>query len=228
MSSPEAERAAALMRQRMSRTNQQSHMASPPAPQRSHYNPPNAPSMSVPRAGPPPRGAPRSVKNLTGSNRRIPPRGDPLDRYSNIKEKQLADKESSSEANMIVYVNQLIFGILSVVAFSAVFVLPRQLKVFWVLILGLTILILLGMTLYAELMRMSEGGGDNAKYAEWGFVLFFALFMMYTGVMIGVLIFMAWSLYSIANSKTNIARNDRAAMRGKAGDLQGGEEDVYV
>jgi hypothetical protein len=210
MDNGEADRAAALMRQRMARSNQTLAMASPPAQQMAHGRPPPPPSMSQPMPGPPPPGAPRAVQRMTGSSRQIPPRSDPLNRYKNLHES--ATGSAVAQGDIMLGVNKLILGVLSAIAFAAIFVLPRQLKVFWVLIVGLTILISLGMVLYKELMEMSKGGGENAKYAEWAWVLLFSLTMMYTGVMVGILLFLAWSLYTIANSKTNIARNDAAIL----------------
>jgi hypothetical protein len=119
---------------------------------------------------------------------------------------------SSATPNAIAGLHQLVVGIITALAFAVVFVLPRQLKVFWVLITGLTILMHLGIMIYVELMRLSGTDTEKKKYAEYGFVLLFSLMCVYTSVMLGILLFMAWSLYSIANSKTNIMRNDRAVV----------------
>lgn len=209
MQNPEADRAAAMMRQRMARTNQTIGMES--AHQMPTGRPSPPPSMAPPRPGPPPPGAMRSVKQMTGSSRQVPPGSDPLNRYRNMRE-SATGAPVEPKGDVMLGVNKLVVGVISAIAFGAIFVLPRQLKVFWVLVVGLAILITLGMHLYKELMEMSKGGGENAKYAEWAWVLLFSLTMMYTGVMVGILLFLAWSLYTIANSKTNITRNDSAVM----------------
>jgi len=207
----EATRAAALMQQSMARSNQTIPMGNSQPQQMGSRQPPPPPSMRQPAPGPPPPGAPRAVTHLTGSGRQIPRASDPLNRYKNIRESAVGSAAEPA-GDITIGVNQLVLGVLSVIAFAAIFVLPRQLKVFWVLVIGLNVLISLGMVLYKELMTMSKGGGENAKYAEWAWVLLFSLTMLYTGVMVGVLLFLAWSLYTIANSKTNIARNDAPIM----------------
>ncbi len=224
----EAERNAALYRQRMMSTNPQLSMASPPPLKQTSFNPNLAipPHMPMQRGRPPPPGAPRSVKKLTGSSRRIPPKMDPTNTYKNIKamEKQGADDDGDG-TGMLNGINKLMMGILTALAISSVFVLPRQLKVFWIVILGLTFLMHMGFLIYKEWMYMGKKGGEDAKYAQWAAVLLYAMAMVYTAVMVGVLFFMAWSLYSIANSRTNLARLDKAAMADRE-DTQ--ERRVYV
>lgn len=212
----EAERNAALYRQRMSQTNQQLGSTNLPPRQSTSFNPqlstpPHRP-MSVAR--PPPPGAPRPVTKLTGSSRKIPPKMDPTNSYHNSKNKELqtADPGDGTGIGYLDGINKLMTGIIVVVAISALFALPKQLKVFWLIIISLTFLIHMGFMLYKEWMAMGKKGNENAKYAEWASILLYSLVMLYSAVMVGILFFMAWSLYSIANSKTNIARLDRAAM----------------
>ncbi len=151
---------------------------------------------------------------------------DPTNTYKNIKamEKQGADDDGDG-TGMLNGINKLMMGILTALAISSVFVLPRQLKVFWIVILGLTFLMHMGFLIYKEWMYMGKKGGEDAKYAQWAAVLLYAMAMVYTAVMVGVLFFMAWSLYSIANSRTNLARLDKAAMADRE-DTQ--ERRVYV
>lgn len=228
--SSDAERNAALYRQRMTQANGSMSMASPPAHQQAKFDPrlqrpPNMPPQS---ARPVPPGAPRSVKKITGSSRQISPRRDPVNRYHNGKgvENMTLKDEDGDGAGMLDGVNKLVVGIITILAISSVFVLPKQLKVFWAVILGLTFLIHLGFMLYKEWIYMGRKGGEDAKYAEWAAMLLYCLVMLYTAVMCGVLFFMAWSLYSIANSKTNLARLDKAALddleASKANDAEAG------
>jgi hypothetical protein len=145
-----------------------------------------------------------------GAGNRIPAKNDPASRYRNLKEKATADDDTRKEDGLEA-INRLILGLISVVALATVFVLPRQLKVFWVVVLSLTFLLHVGFMLYREWMDLSTHGGEKEKYAEWASVLLYALVMIYTAVMVGILFFMAWSLYSIANSQTNIGKMESAA-----------------
>lgn len=207
-----ADRNAALYRQRMQQTNQNIDMNNPR--QQQQFDPRIPPHMSPAVARPPPPGAPRSVKKLTGSSRKIPPRMDPSNSYHNIKnkEKMTVDGDGGG-SGMLSGINQLVVGVIIVVALASIFVLPKQLKVFWVLVLALTFLIHLGFMLYKEWMQMGTKKDGDAKYAEWASVLLYALVCIYTAVMVGILFFMAWSLYSISQSRTNIARLDNAAIK---------------
>lgn len=211
-----AERNAALYRQRMASANSNIGVNNPPPPQQTRFNPQlsTPPHRPVANAHPAPPGAPRPVTKLTGSSPKIPPRMDPTNSYHNIKnkEKQTAEPGSGEGVGYLDGVNKLVVGIICALAISSVFVLPKQLKVFWIIILGLTFLIHMGFMLYKEWMAMGKSGGEDAKYAEWASILLYTLVMIYSAVMTGILFFMAWSLYSIANSKTNIARLDRSAM----------------
>lgn len=210
----EAERAEMLMRQRMARASMQQQQQMHPQMQQqmqmqqqqrgAAHTPP---SMKTSPVMPAPAGALKAPPGMTG-NTMIPRGSDPVGHYKNLK-KEAATGSGTAEAkgDIMLGVNKLIVGVISALAFSAIFVLPRQLQVFWVLVVGLTVLLAIGLQLYKELMEMSKGGGENAKYAEWAWVLLFSLVMLFTGVMVGILFFMAWSLYTIANSKTNIARN---------------------
>lgn len=202
-----------LMRQRMARANMQQQQQQQIQQQRQpmQQNMPTPPSMQTTPVRPPPPGALRAPPRMT-ANTTIPKGSDPVNRYKNLKKEAATGDADDVKGDIMLGVNKLVVGVLSAVAFSAIFVLPRQLQVFWVLVIGLTILLAMGLQLYKELMTMSKGGGENAKYAEWAWVLLFSLVMLFTGVMVGILFFMAWSLYTIANSKTNIARNDAAVL----------------
>ena len=228
----DAQRNAALYRQRMTQTNGQIGMVSPPMRQQVAFDPQiqAPPHMPPAIASPPPPGAPQPVTKLTGSSRKIPPRIDPANAYHNLKYKEFQAAEDDEEGyNALSGVNQLVVAIVIIVALSSIFVLPKQLKVFWVVVLGLTFLIHVGFMLYKEWLAMGRKKGGDSKYAEWAAILLYCLVMIYTSVMVGMMFFFAWSLYSIANSRTNIARLDSAAMKDyhvrKSGDET---EKVYV
>lgn len=196
----EADRAAALMRQRMAQTN--GNMPAGASPRRAPpFNPPPPPSMPMPRPSPPPPGAPVSVKRMTGSGRKIPHDMDPLTRSSRKPEKATAEAPGGHKA-----VYGLIFGVLVVMAFAAIFVLPRQLKVFWVVTVGLTAFLLMGMAIYKEMIESNYG--DDSSVPEYAHALLFGIMALYSGVMVGMLVFMLWSLYSIANTRTNVMNNN--------------------
>ena len=213
----ENERADNMMRQRMARAaqqQQQQQQQPPPGSYMQQQQPPGtmapqgaAPSMPMPRPVPAPLGAPRAVNALTGPGRRIPPSIDPLRSYKSASEKNTGSP--TTQPDMINGVNQLLVGVVTALAFSAIFVLPRQLQVFWVLIVGLTLLMQTGMHMYKEMMQLGNSGGeDSARQAEYAWMLLFSLMGVYSAVMIGILIFMSWSLYGISNARTNVARSE--------------------
>jgi len=160
---------------------------------------PAPPSMPIPRATPPPPGALRSAsQRITGSDRQIRGSRDPLN-----KENQTGSKSGETHNCALSGVNLLVLGVLAVVAFAAIFVLPPQLKIFWVSIMGLTVLATICLVLYATFMEYSKEPGHEG-YAEWaGFVLY-GVMVFFTAVMVGLLVFMSWALYSLGKTKTNV------------------------
>lgn len=113
---------------------------------------------------------------------------------------------------------RLVAGVCLAIALSAIFVLPAELKVFWGAGIALTVLMALGFMLYSEWLNLGKQGGENAKYAEWGGILLYALTMLFSAVMAGILIFMGWSIYSITNTRTNLTTVQRAAAADGAAD----------
>lgn len=210
------DRNAALYRQRMAQTNGNLGTVGGPPPEQAHFDPRLAqpPSRPVARGHPAPAGAPRPVTKLTGSSRKIPSKMDPTNKYKNLKMKELNEGSATGNTGAILEgVNRLIVGVVIILALSSVWVLNPKLRIFWLIIVST-----LGMTyatfaLYREWMEVGKSGGENAHYAEWASIMLYCLVMMFTAVTVGVLFFMAWSLYSIANSKSNIARLDNAAMQ---------------
>ena len=229
----ETERADTMMRQRMARAQQQQQggQGQQPMPQVSPAGPyqqmqmqqrqmmqqqqqrpgtmaPNgaSPSMPLPRPMPIPQTHANSgaTTALTGPGRRISPAIDPLQRKN-----EKATGAPLGQPDLLVGVNQLLFGVVTAIGFSAVFVLPRQLQVFWVLIVGLTLLMCIGLHLYKEMMHLGNNGGeDSVKQAEYAWMLLFLLMGIYSAVMVGILVFMSWSLYGISNARSNVIKND--------------------
>jgi Flp pilus assembly protein protease CpaA len=138
-----------------------------------------------------------------------------MNTYHNLQHKENLDGENATgaDSDYLNGTNRLVVGVLMIAAVSSVFVLPKPLKVFWLLIVGITAMMHIGFGLYKEWMELGQSGGeDNKRYAEWAKMILYVLVWVYTAVMVGLLFFMAWSLYSIANSKSNIARLDEEAM----------------
>ena len=134
-----------------------------------------------------------------------------MNTYGNIQYKENLAGEADSD--YLNGTNRLVVGVILVAAISSVFVLPKSLKVFWILLLGLTIMMHIGFNLYSEWIALGQSGSeDDKRYAEWAKMILYVLVMVYTAVMVGTLFFMAWSLYSIANSKSNLGRLDEVAM----------------
>jgi hypothetical protein len=216
METPDFERAAALHRQREARRRPPPSAQPPPGRGHHPYQQRPYPQQSGP-GGPAGPGGPGSAVRGDlgpppgGAARKIPPRADPANRYGNLGKERATGKPAAAEEDGLEGVFRLMVGVITVVALASVFVLPRQLKVFWLLVVSLTVLIHLGFMLYREWMHIGSKGGEDAKYAEWASVLLYSLVMLYTAVMTGILFFMAWSLYSIAITKSNIATAAEAA-----------------
>lgn len=222
----EYDRAAALYRQRMAQTNTRIAAESPQG-QRQTRMDPHMTRIGPPQPGPPPRGAPQSVKDIGWASRKISPANDPANKYKSLSRAEYATASPAADEDMSSHLllSRVVTGVVIILALASVFVLPKSLKVFWLVILGLTALMQGGFTLYKELMSMSQRDGEeNKKYAQWAGMILYAITMIYTAVMVGILFFMAWSLYSIANSQSNIARLDRAVLSEKEEEMVEGRE----
>lgn len=212
----DSDRNAALYRQRMAQTNRSIGTVGGPPPQQASFDPRLAvpPHRPMSAANPAPPGAPRPVTRLTGSSRKITPAMDPANSYKNLKEKELQTGEAEGSVNtMLEGLNRLVVGIIIIMALSVGWVVQPKLRIFWLIIVTLLSLTYATFALYREWMSVGKKGGENAHYAEWASIMLYCLVMLFTAVVVGILFFMAWSLYSIANSKTNIARLDRAAVQ---------------
>lgn len=211
-----ASQADALMRQRLARSAQQSQMQqqhmpnSPPrqlGPQQQFPMQDHQPGMmqqrhpGAPRAPPPPAMSAGTLATNAAQATMQRPKA-PIEPMKRVPEKLLGDSTPSSMTGL----NQLVFGLASTIAFAALFVLPKQLQVFWVLILGLSMLMCLGMSIYAEMIRQASAtpGDDGEKLRDYAWVLLYTLLALYSSVMFAILVFMLWSLYGIANAKTNV------------------------
>lgn len=228
----EADRRTAMMRQQQLAAQRQQQTQMPGA-----YAPGNLPGTGPPgmppqSAVPSPMGAPRpravtgsGPGNIKGSPGMDPARKRAMAAARARQEKMVADSEADRQANSIAAVNQLVLGLVALLSIASIFVLPKQLKVYAVLIISLTAMVHLGLGLFKEFASYADKGGEeNAKYAEWGGLVLMGTAMLYTGVMVGLLFFMLWSLYSIANSRSNIARLDKAALSDYELDAVAGDE----
>lgn len=234
----EADRAEALMRQRMQAANNpprqipmgqypmgQQPMGQPPMGQmRAPAGPP--PGMGVAQARPPPAGSMGAQQPpLTGNTRRIPLRSDPVNSVRPLMERNSGSALEGVWGSSSSAVTALVYGVAFIVGAGVLFVLPRQLQVFWVLCVGLSLMAHAGVYLYAALMSRAEKGEDS-KYSEWAWMLLYAITMLYSGVIVGVLVFMGWSLYTFANTRTNLIRNDAAG--GQWAPQQQTAREVYI
>lgn len=210
------DRNAALFRQRMAQTNQNLGTVGGPPPQQNQFDPRLAvpPHRPVAVANPAPPGAPEPVTKLTGSSRRIPQSMDPTNGYKNLKRSELQSGSAQGNTNdLLEGVNRLIVGIVVILALSSGWMLQPKLKVFWLVIMSLLGLTYATLALYKEWMEVGSTNKEKAHYAEWASIMLYCLVMLFTGVTVGILFFMAWSLYSIANSKSNLARMDQPVIQ---------------
>jgi hypothetical protein len=131
----------------------------------------------------------------------------PLKEMKEMKEmkENITAEVSPPPTDNTIGVNQLVLNILGIVAFSAVFILPQQLQVFWVVIIGLSVLMHIGMSIYKEMiMQTKEENGE--KSTEYAWILLCSLLSVYSSVMLGILMFMAWSLYGLAHAKSDLVK----------------------
>lgn len=184
----------------------------PPPPMSSAPGPPPHRGFSGaprPYTSPLPPGAPRPVYRTQGGGIKIPPKADPVNSYRpNMVEK--ASASAGSDPNGLVSgVLYLVLGILAIAAVSSVFVIPDKLKPLWLVVVGTTLLVGVGMVLYKALMDSGEEEGMMRKYAT---MVLYALTAIYSAVMAGALLFMAWSLYGVAHTRSNLAKANKVPV----------------
>jgi hypothetical protein len=210
----EQQRAAALMQARMARSNSTIPMDSQPPPRRRvrfdpriNQTPSQSPQQLAPK---PPIVNPSS--QITGSSMMIPPKKDPANRYSNDIEKMIGGSSSETESDKYPGINILVRMLVFALLIATVFVVPEGYKPFWITIVGVTILAYICMQLYYEWDRKahSDDTEDKEKYKSWAIGMLYAMNMVVTAVVIGILIVMIWRIWSTVSKRSNLTSSEPA------------------
>ena len=205
----ERARAAALMQQRLARSQGNMPMeAAPPARRRVHFAPglDQTPSQSARQLQPTAPGVP-PVSRVTGSGpMMIPPRLDPANQYNNSVEKMDASAEASAET--YPGINLLVRMLVLALLLGTMFVIPQGFKPFWITIVGLVILSYIGFALYFEFDRKafsSDGTTeDKEKYKTWAIGILYFMNVSVTMVVVAIMIVMVWRIYGLTVRRTNL------------------------
>ena len=131
----------------------------------------------------------RPVADLT-----IPKQVDPTER----KEKLMADTQLWGSANTGI----VLFFLLTLA--SAVFVIPHNLRFFWVVFIALVVLELIAFFIYAN---VAENTSETAQIAAR--VLLYGQYILFCVTFVAILLVLCVKVYGILNTKTNImSQND--------------------
>ncbi len=152
----------------------------------------------------------KPVDRITGSSPKIPLRNDPLNTYKNnqvpIRENMSA--KSDADGDMYASLKQVLTLIVIAILSVSVYVIPESYRVFWLVVLGTTLLMCMGFKVYKEWMEMSSDmtmeAENRDKYSAWGLGMLYAITAGYTSVMVGITIVLIWKIYGTVTSKTNI------------------------
>lgn len=112
-----------------------------------------------------------------------------------------------------VYTSAMFDGILSVlwlvliiILISSVFLIPLPFRVFWLVVVSLTILMSLGFRVYSEWMNRAQLE-DSQTHEDWSMGLLYVLVITYALTMLAIMFILLWKIISVINSRTNIIRN---------------------
>lgn len=210
MSVQEADRQAAEMQRRMQMANS-AMPAGPPMPQRQrapYAGPTLATMQPIPRPTPP---QVPPVARLTGPNPKIVK--DPADRYRGLGEKQSGSPLPTGDE--LGGVRQALTLVLFILLACSVFVIPREYRFFWLVIFGLSVVMMLGMKLYADLFEASadeqKDEDERKKLHTFAGVVLYGEYIFFAVVMAAILVVMAWKLYGQFNSRSNLLSNTEPA-----------------
>ena len=205
MSAPGYDRNAAMMARQGHMTNGQIPMGAQPGPRLRPQATPGAPGIQpIPRPTPP-RVPP--VGRLSGPNPKIPNNMDPANRYSN-NEKMSGEPSSSDEYSGI---RNLMSLLLFIVLGSSVFVMPETYRFFWLILVGFTVLMMIGFRIYNDLYEASKDDSkdekERDKYSNFAGAVIRGEFILYSIVMAALLLVFAWKLYGQVNARSNLLSN---------------------
>jgi hypothetical protein len=200
---------AARARQAMSMTNSSVPMASQP--QRRHPN--HGPGVPVPGIRPIPRPTPPHIKpvsRITGDGTKIPPLMDPANTYKNNRENQ-EGSTNKNEGDPLLSIQMTLVIVLFIILASSVFVIPQAYRFFWLVVVGLSALMMMGFKLYCCLHESSIDENtkpeDRKKLNDFAGAVLYGLFILFTVVMTCILLVLGWKVYGQVNSRSNLLSN---------------------
>lgn len=153
----------------------------------------------------PPRVPP--VSRLTGPNTKIPNSMDPANQYmNNTKEKSTA--EPSSNGDELSSVRNLMTLLLFIILASSVFVIPEKFRFFWLVLVGLSVIMMIGVRVYTDLYEASKDEGkteeERTKLSNFSGAILYAIFIVFSVVMAAILLVLAWKVYGQVNKNSNL------------------------
>lgn len=205
----EQQRAAALMQARMARSNGSVPAGAPPPRRRVHFDPriDQTPSQSPQQLRPQPPVV-KPVSRVTGSSMMIPPKSDPANTYKNEPEAMTASSSADSADDRYPGINVLVRMLVFALLVGGLFVVPTAYKPFWITVVGTAMLAYIGFQLYYEWDRKafldSTSADDATKYKSWAIGMLYAMNILVTSVVAGILIVMVWRIYSMARARSNL------------------------
>ena len=200
---------AARTRQAMSMTNSSIPMGSQPI----RRYPNHASNIPTPGIRPIPRPTPPFVKpvsRITGDSTKIPPLMDPANIYKNNRENQNGSSDKT-DSDPLLSVQMTLVLLLFIILGSSVFVIPQSFRFFWLIIVGLSALMMMGFKLYSCLHESSldqdSKPEDRKKLNDFAGAVLYGLFILFTVVMTCILLVLGWKVYGQVNSRSNLLSN---------------------
>lgn len=205
MSAPGYDRNAAMMARQGHMTNGQIPMGAPPGPRLRSNAAPGAPGIQpIPRPTPPKI---QPVGRLSGPNPKIPNSMDPANSYKN-NEKMSGEPSASDE---YAGIRNLMSLLLFIVLGSSVFVMPEKYRFFWLVLVGFSVLMMIGFRIYNDLYEASKDESkdekERDKYSNFAGAVIRGEFILYSIVMAALLLVFAWKLYGQVNARSNLLSN---------------------
>lgn len=211
MNPAQADRNAAMFARQGHMTNSQVPMAPPMGPKLRPNGGPGPGIQPIPRPTPP---RVQPVGRLTGPNPKIPASMDPANTYkNNTKEKNTA--EPSANMGEFSAIGNLLMLILFIILASSVFVIPQKFRFFWLVLVGLSVLMMIGFKVYNDMYEASKDENkpeeERSKLSNFAGALLTAEFILFSVVMASILLVLAWKVYGQVTKRSNLLSNTEPA-----------------
>lgn len=220
MNPAQHDRNAAMMARQGRMTNGQVPMGAP-APPRLRPNGGPAPGIQpIPRPTPP-RVPP--VGRLSGPNPKIPNNMDPANTYkNNTKEHNTGSPVSTGDEFSAV--RNLMTLVLFIILASSVFVIPQKFRFFWLILVGLSVLMMIGFRVYSDMYEASKDEDktedERSKLSNFAGALLTAEFILFSVVMASILLVLAWKVYGQVTKRSNLLSNTEPNTDGETKQME--------